>query len=676
MCGIAGIVDLDGGSLNNRELRSMLRVIHHRGPDDGGYALIDRRKKSIHSYLDFDSPAEQRQDATIFTDNVGDSASIGFAHRRFSIIDLSAAGHQPFVDQSRTCCLTYNGEIYNYVELRDELMAKGIAFRSQSDTEVVLRAYQEWGSDCFERFHGFWALAIYDAKRDRVVVSRDRFGKKPLYWARAGSRIYFASEIKSLLQIPEIASGATPDEKAVWRWCSEQLRDIDDHTFFANVKSFPSGCWAVVDEQFPGNARRYWHYPTERLDERDISVTEACESLRDALFESVRVRLRADVPLAVSLSGGMDSSAIVAIASQLSEQQLTTFTIKYSDPQYDEEPYARAVAERCGVDYRVMEPPTQDFWHGAIAYTYLQEEPYHSPHQQTGISISAAMRTAGIKVCLHGAAGDELFAGYPMYFHFAQRDNWSNRKFGQFFANAANWTEIKRHPLRRVLSAVAGQVGGEPLAALRRRRQASTPSTIDPAFLAEVSDMHVPNPGTLSEKLYFDITSGLIPYWLGSGDKKDMAAPLEYRCPLLDHRVVELAMTMPTTYLIRDGWHKWILRKAVEDLLPESVVWRRNKMGLPFPMSTFIQQSKAAIDHIVDGSSNRFLDHTQSDRIKTDWKLISFEMWHAMFVDQDIDLIEKAASLINETAAAVPGHSPEYLDTWESAAGPDQRRTT
>jgi asparagine synthase (glutamine-hydrolysing) len=158
---------------------------------------------------------------------------------------------------------------------------------------------------------------------------------------------------------------------------------------------------------------------------------------------------------------------------------------------------------------------------------------------------------------------------------------------------------------------------------------------------------------------------------LGSGDKKDMAAPLEYRCPMLDHRVVELAMTMPTTYLIRDGWHKWILRKAVEDLLPESVVWRRNKMGLPFPMSTFLQQSKAAIDHIVDGSSNRFLDHTQSDRIKTDWKLISFEMWHAMFVDQNIDLIEKAASLINETAAAVPGHKPEYLDTWESAAGPD-----
>ena len=648
----------------------MLGVIRHRGPDDGGFALINQQRRSIHSFSDADCTAEQQQDNPVLTDSTATPASIGFAHRRFSIIDLSAAGHQPYVDESAGCCLTFNGEIYNYVELRDELIGKGFSFRSQSDTEVVLRAYQAWGTDCFERFHGFWALAIYDANLDRVFVSRDRLGKKPLYWAKAGSRIYFASEIKALLQIPEIASRTKPDARAVWLWCTERLRDTDNGTFFENIKSLPAGSWAVIDNSFPNNAKRYWQYPTERLSEKDISVPEACDALREVLFDAVRIRLRADVPVGVSLSGGMDSSAIVAIATQVSTQRLTTFTIKYSDPRFNEEPFARAVAERCGVDYRVMEPPTQDFWKGALPYTYLQEEPYHSPHQQTGIGISAAMRDEGIKVCLHGAAGDELFAGYPNYFEYAQRDNWAERQFSRFFSNALNWTEITASRPRRFLAAIARHAGGGRLAAIRNHG-ASSPRQSPPLtaeFLQEMDDMRAPVSSTLSDKLYFDTTSGLIPYWLRSGDKKDMAAPLEYRCPLLDHRVVELAMKMPTTYLIRDGWHKWILRKTVEDLLPSSIVWRRNKMGLPFPIGAFIKESGSAIDHIVDGSGNPFLDHEQKDRIKKDWNLISFEIWYALFFDRNIELIEKASQQMNESTPHTTGFEPEYLHTWDSVA--------
>jgi asparagine synthase (glutamine-hydrolysing) len=569
-------------------------------------------------------------------------------------------------------CLTFNGEIYNYIELRDELVSEGVTFRSQSDTEVVLRAYQTWGTACFSRFHGFWALAIYDSIQDRVIVSRDRLGKKPLYWAKDGSSIYFASEIKALLQIPAIASQARPDSKAIWLWCSERLRDIDNGTFFTNIKSLPAGSWAEVNDTFPNNAKRYWRYPTDRMRESDISVTEACSALRETLFDAVRIRLRADVPVAVSLSGGMDSSAIVAIASQVSSQKLTTFTIKYDDPRYNEEPFARAVAERCGVDYRVMEPPTQDFWNGALAYTYLQEEPYHSPHQQTGIGISAAMRAEGIKVCLHGAAGDELFAGYPMYFQFAQKDAWTQRNFARFFSNAYNWTESKTSPPRRLLAAVAGQIGGGRIAALRDRQRSSRPQSppLSASFLEETAEMRAPSPNTLSDKLYFDITNGLIPYWLRSGDKKDMAAPLEYRCPLLDHRVVELAMTMPENYLIRDGWHKWILRKAVEDLLPESIVWRRNKMGLPFPIGSFIKESDAAIKHIVDGSNNPYLDHGKAGQIEADWNLISFEIWYAMFFGDNIELIERASQLMGEKGVSQTGFSPEYIQTWANASIP------
>ena len=671
MCGIAGIVNLNGRPLENRHLRSMLRVIHHRGPDDGGFALIDRQQRSIRSFSDEDCTEAQRQKDPVLTDGNGGAASIGLAHRRFSIIDLSAAGHQPFVDESGDYCLTFNGEIYNYVELRDELIAAGFTFRSQSDTEVVLRAYQAWGPDCFERFHGFWALALYDARRDRVLLSRDRLGKKPLYWAKVGDSVYFASEIKSLLQVPEIASQSAPDPRAIWLWCTERLRDVNDGTFFANVKSFPSGCWAIIDGSFPENPKRYWQYPTQRLTEKDISIPEACSSLREVLHDAVRIRLRADVPLAVSLSGGMDSSAIVAIATQETAQKLTTYTIKYSDPRYNEEPFARAVAQHCGVvDYRVMELPTQDFWSGMLPYTYLQEEPYHSPHQQTGLAVSAAMRNEGIKVCLHGAAGDELFGGYPKYFSFAQRDNWSQRRYYRFLSNAYNWTESKSSGPRRVLGALATQIGGSRLAALRRGKRSSLPqaSPLTRQFLDELGEMEAPRPKTLSESLYFDVTNGLIPYWLRSGDKKDMATPLEYRCPLLDHRVVELAMRMPTTYLVRDGWHKWILRKAVEDLLPSSIVWRRQKMGLPFPIGSFIKESGPAIDCIVDGSSNPFLDHAQKDRIKADWNLISFEIWYEMFFGNNMELLEQAAHLMEGQTADSTGFKAEYLDTWANAA--------
>ncbi len=668
MCGIAGIVNLDGGPVGGPALRSMLRVIRHRGPDDGGFALIDRQQKRIQSFSDTDCSAEEKQRNPVLPDDAGNNASVGFAHRRFSIIDLSAAGHQPFVDDSAGLCLSFNGEIYNYVELREELIARGFTFRSQSDTEVVLRAYQAWGTGCFERFHGFWALSLYDARRNQVIVSKDRLGKKPLYWTKLGSTVYFASEIKSLLEIPAIAAQASPNPRAIWLWCSERLRDTNDETFFDNVYSLPPGTFAVIDDAFPGNLKKYWQFPKERLDEKDISIPEACSKLRETLFDAVKIRLRADVPLAVSLSGGMDSSAIVAIATKFSEQQLTTFTIKYSDPRYNEEPFARAVAESCGVDYRVMEPPTQDFWQGALPYTYLQEEPYHSPHQQTGLGISAAMRDEGIKVCLHGAAGDELFAGYPPYFEYAQRDNWTRRRFGHFLSNAYNWTEAKTSPPRRILAAFAAQIGGGRFTASRRRSVQRKAPPFSQAFIDEMRDMKAPSHSTLTDKLYFDITSGLIPYWLRSGDKKDMAAPLEYRCPLLDHRVVELAMTMPTTYLIRDGWHKWILRKAVEDLLPASVVWRRKKMGLPFPIGAFIKESAPAIDHIANGASNPYLDPGQKSRIKADWNLMSFEIWHELFFGNNVKLIEEAAQLMGDHTVGA-GFEPEYLKTWKYVRG-------
>lgn len=663
MCGIAGLIDLSGKPIDPEILKFMTDAIRHRGPDDEGYVLINQETSSFQTYAGPDSPSDiQEYNPNFKTSDINFSGNLGLSHRRFSIIDLTAAGHQPFFDNDRSCCVAFNGEIYNYIEVRAELESRGVIFRSHSDTEVLLEAYKAWDVECFKRFNGFWALALYDFRKKYLILSRDRLGKRPLYWVRNDSRVYFASEIKSLLKVPEIARNKKINQDAIWYWCSSGLRDLNFSTCFENIFTLPSASWVIIDGDFPNKLKTFWKVPEKRMSENDIGISEAATLIRETLMEAVRIRLRADVPIALELSGGLDSSAILALTAQIHPERITTYTVRFHDPGTNEEPFARLVAKHYNVDYRVIDPPSQTFWQHILAFTYLQEEPYHSPNLQTSQDIWSHMRTQGTKVVLTGSSGDEMFAGYPRYYANAQKENLKTGCYRQFIENALHWSERRysiknmalsliRTPIRYLLKDFVPQASK-----LRQRNR---------NYLRNISmPQWQYNSETLTETLYSDITNALIPYWLRSGDKTLMGMPFEGRCPFLDYRVVEVATQLPITYLIRHGWHKWILRKALEDYLPSNILWRKQKMGFPFPYQTFYENSRKIIDLIFSHADNPFIELSKKAKFQKDWKAISFILWYELFFNENLTLFEKIESMTNQSCTTTDlKYTPEYLSS-------------
>jgi asparagine synthase (glutamine-hydrolysing) len=657
MCGIVGIVDFRGGAVDPRLLKTMTDAIHYRGPDDEGYVLIDGRTARHEAYCGPASPESLRMTKpSIESARAIEGFGIGLSHRRFSIIDLSPAGHQPLFSQDGTSCVVFNGEIYNYIELREELEGLGVTFRSNSDTEVLMEAYRMWGTECFSRFNGFWAIALYDFRQKRLILSRDRLGKKPIYWTRVDDKLYFASEIKSLLKVREVSAARRVNETAAWHWCVDGRRDLDNTTLFANIKSLPAASWTVVDYDFPNKIRTFWEVPRERLTEDGIGVREAAHLVRESLDDAVRLRLRADVPLAIELSGGLDSSTVLALASRHSPGRLTTYTVKFPEPQWDEEPYARSIANRYNVDYRVLQPDLSGFWRRIGAFTNLQEEPYHSPNMQTSQVIWSHMRVDGTKVTLTGAAGDEMFGGYSRYYWKAQSENLLHGRLKYFMANARNWTE-RQHGWAPALKELIGVMGLRPMV---RWLKEKVPQLENQA----IQNLKTPPQhyaATLTEWLHEEITNTQIPYWLRSGEKTYMGIPFEARLPFLDYRVVEIATRLPTTYLIRDGWHKWILRKAMEDILPADVVWRRVKMGFPYPYERFYANYRDVIDLILESSRNPYVDFTKKDILRTNWNMLSFLLWYEYFINDNRALFERIEAMVGAREQAVgPGYTPVF----------------
>jgi len=662
MCGIAGIVEFEDNCVEPGLLLAMGRIIAHRGPDDEGYVLIAPSDARYRDYAGSTSPAKVKARMPILSaTSTFDQARIGLCHRRFSIIDLSEAGHQPFFDREGSCCVVFNGEIYNYVEVRDELAAQGIQFHTQSDTEVLTEAYKYWGPNCFSKLNGFWAIALYDFKNRQLILSRDRIGKSPLYWTRVGSRLYFASEIKALLQVPEVQQRIKVNEESIYHWVAYGRKDLNFTTCFEGVHSLPSASWAVADQNFPNDVRTFWNLPKERLKESDISAGEAATELRELLQDAVRIRLRADVPVSVELSGGMDSSVLVALAAQVQPGRITTHTVRFPQKQHNEEPFARSVARRYNTDYRVLESPLANFWSQVLAFTYLEEEPYHSPNLQTNQVIWTQMRSMGTKVSLNGAGGDENFAGYGWYFALFQVENLLEGRFSTYLSNALRYSDARTRfrclsvPIVRLAAGATKRL--LPNFQARNRRKVSY-------YKGKIYPTSCLEPLTLSESLYSDMTNTLMPYWLRSGNRGCMGVPLEPRGPFLDYRVVELAFRLPITYLVRDGWHKWILRKAVEDLLPKDVVWRRRKMGYPFPYGQFYSENNEIVETILDNSHNPYIDLGKRGQFRSDWTILSFLLWYEMFLNDNVSLFKKIEAMARRMRPVEEyGFTPQFLST-------------
>lgn len=647
MCGIAGYVECGGVRGDSERLAQMASSIAHRGPDDEGFLLVESGSGKHMDLAGGDSNVYFKDRLPQVRGSIFPH-DIGLAQRRYSIIDLSPKGHQPMWSACGNACITFNGEIYNYVELREELIAAGRYFHSGSDTEVLLQGYLQWGTGVFARLNGFFAVAIYDARARSVLLARDRLGKAQFYYVRqADGSVYWASEIKALL-----AAGCV-DRKAI------NVANVADFlrygwrdragTFWERVEDFPPGHYSWVGGKTGWAPQSYWHMPQTRLTPTDITRDAAARRLREVLSDALRIRLRADVPVAFELSGGLDSSALVGVAAGHLGVNLTSYTIKFAEAHADEEPYARAVAARYPdkIDYRIIRPGGGDFWMEANEFVWQQEEPFHAPNLQTNQHLRRKMKADGAHVVITGSAGDELLAGYaddylvPYFRHLLGRNDWRG-----FLAELRANTEVSPvRNLRGLLrSYLLSEDAGRRLGMRRSGESELLGRILSPAIMGGESRL----PGRSEEKNFHgmmlaNLSYRKMNYWLRSGGKSNYAIPIEARAPFLDYRVVEYCCTLPPEYLIEQGWHKNVLRRAVEDLLPQEVVWRRNKMGFPFPFREWLLVSRPLVKKNAEGIECPYVDLSALDKHYEEllriapltlWRIVSVMLWWRRVIEE------------------------------------------
>ena len=644
MCGICGVV---GGDplREQRHVRAMAAALAHRGPDDEGH----------------------------FAD---EHAVLG--HRRLTIIDLDT-GHQPLANEDETLWITYNGEIYNYRTLRAELIAAGHSFRTQTDTEVILHLYEEYGPGCLDRLRGMFAFAIWDRRRRRLFAARDRFGQKPFYYVEQGGKLIFASEIKGLLAHPDVPT--EPEPAAVDYYLS--LRFIPPPlTMLRGVRKLAARHW-LVWENGTLTTEPYWELrfrETGRRSDRDW-IAELSERVGDA----VRSHLVSDVPVGAFLSGGIDSSIVIAAMAQVADEPIQTFSVGSDVVSFDETPYARQVAVHCGTLHR-------ERFVGADQLTSIPAlvRALDEPSDPIAACMFEAAQFASehVKVVLGGDGGDEIFAGFDRY----AADRWVDR-----YSMLPRWLreDVVRPLLRRLpesfayksltqrarwLAAVGGESGGRRYARMtsffrfgpEERRLVYGPE-LRARLHGEEAELAIAEPfesasveSTLQRMLYTDALTRLPEHTLMLTDRLSMAHGLETRAPLLDHELAEFCATMPDDLKIRHRETKYAMRRVAEAWLPAKIV-KRPKQGFMFPVAYWLtDETLGGISHrLAEGPlvSGRWIEREGIERLVDEhrrrrvdhhvriWMLLNLDAWYRIYLEGSETPVAPDSILLKEAAA-------------------------
>lgn len=655
MCSIAGYLHTVRPTEDLAPLRAMNRALAHRGPDGSGLYVAE-------------GVAGGWCGALTGKEVGGVSHRVGLAHNRFSIQDPTPAGHQPFLSADGRFCLIFNGEIYNHEALRSELSAAGAwRFRSACDTEVLLAALVTWGEGAYRRLNGFWAAAFWDNASASLTLSRDRFGEAPLYLMRRDGSLYFASEIPALHRIAG-TSAEDVSTQAVSDYLHHGIIDLGPATFYRSITQLPAAHFARVRPDATLDTRRFVSLPDRRLSERQLPVDEAVGRFRDSLTRAVSLRMRADVPVGFQLSGGLDSSAMVALAATERQRQgggkLAAFTVSYPGTKYDEFPFAAEVVARFPetVEHHELRDPGEEFWSDPDGIVARYAEPFSGPNAYTQQLTWQAMRQLGIKVVVSGGAADELLAGYRRDFHslFLRELLCSGRPFAAVRESAMLSEEpvglLSRANAKRLMTALKAPVPSPPGTV-----PLSTPGSAV-SFLPEeiypLRPLPVPRTDpsrTFDARLRNIMTDWRMNYWLKIGNVSSLAVPIEFRLPFLDPDLADLAFSLPSSYLIRDGYLKWILRAAAAPYLPDTVTWRKRKMGFPFPYSQWCIRSKPAFLAATAGTTNPFID---ASRLLQNWDALAAAnpifLWRCMSVSmwwRRMTLKLPLATLVHRAAA-------------------------
>lgn len=625
MCGIAGFVSATGNG-STTTLERMTEVIRHRGPDDAG----------------------------LYEDGI---AWLG--HRRLSIIDLEG-GHQPMTSEDGRLWIVYNGEIFNHAVLRRELEDRNHRYRTRSDTETILHAYEEYGTACVEHFRGMFAFAIWDREKRTLYCARDRLGIKPFYYHWDGRDLVFASEIKALLKHPRVQ--ARLDEKHLGEYLSFGYLSGEE-ALFQGVRKLSPGHWMrlrVGDSAATLESKQYWDVPEEPRQEENVDEEAWIEECRRRLEETVEMRLMSDVPLGVFLSGGVDSSAIAALMARMVSGRVKSFSVGYQEKAYSELDSARTVAEHVGTDHHEVVVGKEDFFNALPQLIWQEDEPITWP-SSVSLYFLSQLAAQHVKVVLTGEGSDELFGGYSRYRLFLWNQQLM-RYYGRVPGGLRRW--------------IRGQIEGSPLLtkSLRRKlghtvlgrncalrelllensysafsssglsRLLATPQGSFEDFMRHWE--RYPQASALSRMLYVDQKTYLVEL-LMKQDQMSMASSIESRVPLLDHPLVEFAARVPQALKLRKGNGKYIIKKSVEDLVPRAVIYQR-KIGFSTPLRQWLQEpslsviaalltkrdtlladclDRAELQALIERHRSGFEDAT--DRL---WRLLNLQLWGEIFL--------------------------------------------
>ncbi|MGQ9805036.1 MAG: asparagine synthase (glutamine-hydrolyzing) [Chlorobiales bacterium] len=637
MCGITGIFNYSQSPnlVSESILKQMTAVIAHRGPDDDGI---------------FISPNQ----------------TVGFGFRRLAIIDLSPAGHQPMCNRDGSIWIVFNGEIYNHLELRKTLEAKGYRYNSKSDTETILYAYQEYGLDFVEKLFGMFAIAIWDSRKEEVILIRDRIGIKPLYYTFAGGALIFGSEIKSILEHPSVSRNLNP--QALYDYLTFYAAPPNE-TLFKGIYKLEAGHYAVAGRKGEMKKTQWWNvnhrseiFPKEKFASEAFCV----EHLRRLLRDSIKLRMMSDVPFGVMLSGGIDSSLNVALMSELMTRPVDTFSVGFKDlEKYNELGYARQIAKQFKTNHHEILLTEQDAIDFLPEMVWYQDEPNADPVCVPLYFVSKLCRQSGTIVAQVGEGSDESFAGYPQYL----RELWFQKYYDALLPESLK--ALMYQVLRRV----------QPLSLLSdyaRRSQMREPTFYSGAISfteeqkAELFTSHFYNDAHSSAKvaeryfkefegivspsesadflrkmIYVEFKNRLPELLLMRVDKMSMAVSIEARVPFLDHRLVEFAMQIPESLKVKHGVPKYILKKAAEGIIPNNIIYRK-KQGFAAPAIEWLRNGKLsqiAEDAILTSGllkghrfqrkfiKRLFEEHRtgRANRGQQLWSLLVASMWYNRF---------------------------------------------
>ena len=619
MCGIAGVV---GGvsPVDEAALQKMIDSFHYRGPNDDGTWL---------------------------------HADIGLAHKRLSIIDTSTAGHQPMRDSDNGNCLVFNGEIYNYVEIRESLKKQGLSFNTGTDTEVILKAYQHYGKKCLEHFNGMFAFALWDQHSEELFIARDRLGIKPLYYyCDQVHGFVFASEVKAI----------NCHLNQSW---SVDLQLVDQYMSFGYVPG-ENALQKGVKRLLPGHSltlkageyhvEQYWDLHFDNSEDKGFDYY--LETARDLLNSAIDLRLRADVPLGIFLSGGIDSSAVVGLLADRVSEPLQTFSVGYDfGKEYNEADYAKLISKKFGTEHHEIVVDPKQFRDFIPKYIHLMDEPVT---EAAAISLQylSQLTAEQVTVVLSGEGSDELFAGYDYYKYMRAIERYRSLVGSGMASGIASllsplakshdklskYLNLSSKPLHTRYKGISSY--DETIKSRLYRREYSQylqqqSSNVSAEFLQHLFEKNA-DKDALSQMLYFDTKTWLVDDLLIKADRMSMASSLELRVPFLDYRLVEFAASMPSKYKIKNGESKYILKKMMEPILPKEIIYRK-KMGFPTPLKLMFRQELAqyAKDLLLsDGAKihTLFNAHVIEDVVSTHynqthdhhrllWQLVVLEEW-------------------------------------------------